>query len=85
MIFLRKNSVEFLLRIWCTYYKRGKPDDKKEPASMENENRHKRKLSELSLIDDYLFGLFVQESKNEEMLKELIERMLDIKLSKVRL
>lgn len=52
---------------------------------MENENRHKRKLSELSLIDDYLFGLFVQESKNEEMLKELIERMLDIKLSKVRL
>ena len=52
---------------------------------MENDVRHKRKLSELSLIDDYLFGLFVQEAKNEEILKGLIERMLDIKLSKVRL
>lgn len=52
---------------------------------MENEVGHKRKPSELSLIDDYLFGLFVQESKNEEILKGMIERMLDIKLSKVRL
>ena len=50
---------------------------------MENEKRQKRKLSDLSLIDDYLFGLFVQEAKNDEIIKGLVERMLDIKLSKV--
>lgn len=52
---------------------------------MEDEKRFKRKLSELSLVDDYLFGLFIQEAGSEEVLKGLIERMLDIKLNKVRL
>lgn len=52
---------------------------------MEDEKRYKRKLSELSLIDDYLFGLFIQEAGSEEVLKGLIERMLDIKVSKVSL
>lgn len=52
---------------------------------MEDEKRYKRKLSELSLIDDYLFGLFIQEAGSEELLKGLIERMLDIKVSKVSL
>lgn len=52
---------------------------------MEDEKRYRRKLSELSLIDDYLFGLFIQEASNEELLKGLIERMLDIKVSKVSL
>lgn len=28
----------------------------------EDEKRYRRKLSELSLIDDYLFGLFIQEA-----------------------
>lgn len=52
---------------------------------MEDEKRYRRKLSELSLIDDYLFGLFIQEAGSEEVLKGLIERMLDIKVSKVSL
>ena len=50
---------------------------------MEDEKRYRRKLSDLSLIDDYLFGLFIQEAGSEEILKGLIERMLDIKLTKV--
>ena len=50
---------------------------------MEDERRYKRKLSELSLIDDYLFGLFIQEAGSEEVLKGMIERMLDIKVSRV--
>ncbi len=50
---------------------------------MGNEKRKWRKLSELSLIDDYLFGLFIQEAGSEEVLKGLVERMLDIKVSKV--
>ena len=52
---------------------------------MEDEKWYKRKLSDLSLIDDYLFGLFIQEAGSEEILKGLIERMLDIKLAKVSL
>lgn len=52
---------------------------------MEDEKRFKRKLSELSLIDDYLFGLFIQEAGSEEIIKGLIERMLDIRLGKVSL
>ncbi len=52
---------------------------------MEKEPRRKRKLTELSLIDDFLFGLFIQEAGSEEVLKGLIERMLDIKVSKISL
>ena len=51
----------------------------------EDEKRYRRKLSELSLIDDYLFGLFIQEAGSEEVLKGLVEHMLDIKVSKVSL
>jgi len=51
--------------------------------STEDEKRYRRKLSELSLIDDYLFGLFIQEAGSEEILKGLIECMLDIKVSRV--
>lgn len=52
---------------------------------MEEEKRYKRKLSDLSLIDDYLFGLFVQEAGNEDILKELLECMLDIKINRVHI
>ena len=52
---------------------------------MEIESNYRRKLSDLSLIDDYLFGLFVQEAGSEELLKELVEHLLDIKISKVSL
>ncbi len=52
---------------------------------MEDEKRHRRKLSELSLIDDYLFGLFIQEAGSEDILKGLIECMLDIKLSRINI
>ncbi len=50
---------------------------------MEDEKRYRRKLSELSLIDDYLFGLFIQEAGSEELLKSLIECMLDIKVERI--
>ncbi len=52
---------------------------------MDEEKVHKRKLSDLSLIDDYLFGLFIQEAGSEEILKGLLERMLDIKISHLHL
>ena len=52
---------------------------------MSDEARYKRKLSDLSLIDDHLFGLFIQEAGSEEILKGLIERMLDVKISKISL
>ena len=52
---------------------------------MSDEARYKRKLSDLSLIDDHLFGLFIQEAGSEEILKGLIERMLDVKVSKISL
>lgn len=57
----------------------------REMVPTEDEKRYMRKLSELSLIDDYLFGLFIQEAGSEEVLKGLIECMLDIKVSKVSL
>ena len=50
---------------------------------MEDEKRYRRRLSDLSLIDDYLFGLFIQEAGSEEILKELLECMLDIKINRV--
>lgn len=50
-----------------------------------NETRKIRRLSDLSLIDDYLFGLFIQEAGSEEILKGLIECMLDVKINHVRL
>lgn len=40
---------------------------------MEDEKRYRRRLSDLSLIDDYLFGLFIQEAGSEEILKELLD------------
>ena len=52
---------------------------------MSDESRYKRRLSDLSLIDDYLFGLFIQEAGSEEILKGLIERMLGVKISKISL
>ncbi len=58
---------------------------KKERIPTEEEKRRKRKLSELSLIDDYLFGLFIQEAGTEEIIKGLIERMLGVKISKINI
>ncbi|MDE7280770.1 MAG: Rpn family recombination-promoting nuclease/putative transposase [Ruminiclostridium sp.] len=52
---------------------------------MMDEARYRRKLSDLSLIDDHLFGLFIQEAGSEEVLKGLIERMLDVRVSKISL
>ncbi len=43
-----------------------------------------RRLQELSLIDNYLFGLFAQEAEPEEI-KELIECLLSIKISEISL
>ncbi len=59
------------------------PMVQKERIPTEDEKRSRRKLSELSLIDDYLFGLFVQEAGSEEILKGLVECMLDIKISRL--
>ena len=58
---------------------------KKGRASIENDKRYKRKLSELSLIDDYLFGLFVQETSNEEIFKSMIECMLGVKIKEIHI
>ena len=44
-----------------------------------------RQLSELSLIDNYLFGLFIQHVKNEDIIKGIVERMLDIKISHIHI
>lgn len=43
-----------------------------------------RKLSELSLIDDFLFGLYIQEATAEEI-KELLECLLGIKIAEIKL
>lgn len=43
-----------------------------------------RKLSELSLIDDFLFGLYIQEATAEEI-KELIECLLGMKIAEINL
>lgn len=52
---------------------------------MEEEKRHYRKLSELSLIDDFLFRLFIQEAGSEEIIKGLVERLLDIKIKSIHI
>ena len=44
---------------------------------MSDEARYKRKLSDLSLIDDHLFGLFIQEagSGKKRSVTQLIPRL----------
>ncbi|MDE6725675.1 MAG: Rpn family recombination-promoting nuclease/putative transposase [Ruminiclostridium sp.] len=39
----------------------------------------------MSLIDNYLFGLFIQEAGSEEIIKGLVERMLDVKIRSIHL
>ncbi len=51
---------------------------------MDNKKRNFRKLSELSLIDDYLFGLFIQENDSDELIREMLEIMLDKKIKSIK-
>lgn len=46
---------------------------------------YKRRLSDLSLIDDYLFGLFIQEEGTEEIIRRLLEIMLGIKIGRIEI
>ncbi len=43
-----------------------------------------RKLTELSLIDDFLFGLFIQDA-DRELIKEMLEIILDMKIVSIEL
>ena len=47
------------------------------------EEKKIRKLNELSLIDNYLFGLFIENVNDNDIIKEMLERMLDIKIKKI--
>ncbi len=51
---------------------------------MDNKKKNFRKLSELSLIDDYLFGLFIQENDSDELIREMLEIMLDKKIKSIK-
>ncbi len=43
------------------------------------------KLADLSLTDDFLFNLFVQENGNEELLKGVLERLIGTKIAEIKL
>ncbi len=45
----------------------------------------RRRLFELSLTDDFLFNLFMQEEGNEELLKGILERFLGTKIVEIKI
>ncbi len=45
----------------------------------------RKRLRDLSLIDDFLFNLFMQEKDNEELLKGVLERLLGKKIAEIRI
>ncbi len=45
----------------------------------------RRRLLELSLTDDFLFNLFMQEEGNEELLKGVLERLLGKKIVEIKI